>query len=72
MAPSPMTEIILFVLPSKSLATDIPSPADIEVELCAVPKGSYSLSDLLVNPDSPPPCRKVRIRSRLPVMILWG
>ena len=70
MAPSPITEIILFVFPSKSLATDIPRPAEIEVELCAAPKGSYSLSLLFVNPDSPPPCLKVRIRSRLPVIIL--
>ena len=39
-APSPITEIILFVFPSISLATDIPRPAEIDVELCAAPKGS--------------------------------
>ena len=65
-----MTEMILFVLPSKSLATDIPSPAEIDVELCAAPNESYSLSALLVNPDKPLPCLKVLILSLLPVIIL--
>ena len=36
------------------------------------PFGAYSLSDRLVKPDRPPPCRSVRIRSRRPVMILCG
>ena len=44
----------------------------IEVELCAAPKGSYSLSDLFVNPERPFPCLIVRILSFLPVKILWG
>ena len=42
------------------------------VELCAAPKGSYALSARLVKPDKPPPCRRVRMRSRLPVRILCG
>ena len=42
----------------------MPSPAEIEVDECAAPKQSYSLSARLVNPDSPPPCRSVRIWSR--------
>ena len=45
---------------------------EIEVELCAAPKGSYSLSDLFVNPDNPLPCLKVLILSFLPVIILCG
>ena len=37
------------------LAMAKPSAAEIEVELWAVPNGSYSLSDRLVKPESPPP-----------------
>ena len=51
-------------------ATAIPKAEEIEVELCAAPKGSYSLSDLFVNPDRPFPCLMVRILSFLPVKIL--
>ena len=36
----------------------MPRPAEIEVEECAAPNGSYSLSARLVKPDSPPPWRK--------------
>ena len=36
----------------------MPRPAEIEVEECAAPNGSYSLSERLVKPDSPPPWRK--------------
>ena len=43
---------------------------DIEVELCAAPNGSYSLSVRLVKPDKPPPLRKVLISFFLPVKIL--
>ena len=46
--------------------------AEIEVEECAAPKGSYSLSDLFVKPLSPSFCRSVRMRLRLPVKILCG
>ena len=43
-----------------------------EVEECAAPKVSYSLSARLVKPDRPPPWRSVRMRSRRPVRILCG
>src|SRR3990167_6102905 len=33
--------------------------AEMDVELCAAPNGSYSLSLRLVNPDNPPPWRMV-------------
>ena len=46
--------------------------AEIDVDACAAPNGSYSLSSRLVNPESPPGCRSVRMRSRRPVMILCG
>ena len=46
--------------------------AEIEVEECAAPKGSYSLSARLVNPLSPSFWRRVRMRSRRPVRILCG
>ena len=49
-----------------------PSAAEIEVELCAAPNGSYSLSLRRVKPLRPPPWRKVRMRSRRPVTILCG
>ena len=39
----------------------MPSAAEIDVELCAAPNGSYSLSDLFVNPESPLPCLRVFI-----------
>ena len=53
-------------------ATAMPSPAEIEVEECAAPNGSYSLSARRVKPDRPPPWRRVRMRSRRPVRILCG
>ena len=70
--PSPITAIALPGLPVILLATAKPKAAEIDVELCAAPNGSYSLSVRLVKPDSPPPVRNVRIRSRRPVMILCG
>ena len=71
-APSPITAITLSDLLDNLLASAIPSADDIEVELCAAPNGSYSLSDLLVNPDNPSPCLKVLILFFLPVKILCG
>ena len=56
---------------SGSVSTQV-FAAEIEVEEWAAPNGSYSLSLRLVKPDRPPPWRKVRIRSRRPVRILWG
>src|SRR3546814_4166406 len=72
MAPSPMTAMALSGLSASLLATAKPSAALIDVELWAAPKGSYALSARLVNPESPPPCRRVRMRSRRPVRILCG
>ena len=39
-APSPMTAITLRSTPSSLAAVAMPSPAEIEVELCAAPNGS--------------------------------
>ena len=71
-APSPMTATTLCDNPDRSRATAMPSPAEIDVDECAAPKQSYSLSARLVNPDSPPPVRSVRILSRRDVSILCG
>jgi hypothetical protein len=71
-APSPITAMTCRSCPFKSRPNAIPKPAEIEVELCAAPKGSYSLSTRRVNPDKPPPCRRLRMRSRRPVSILCG
>ena len=70
MAPSPITAITLFLLFDNFFATAIPSVEEIDVELWAAPKGSYSLSVLFVNPDNPPPFLKVLILSLLPVISL--
>jgi hypothetical protein len=53
--PSPITLMTLRLSPLRSRATAKPQPAEIEVEECAAPKGSYSLSERLVKPESPPP-----------------
>ncbi len=71
-APSPITATTLRGVPCSSDATAMPSPALIEVLLWAAPNGSYSLSARRVKPDSPPPWRRVRMRSRRPVRILCG
>ena len=67
-----MTAIILFNLLDNLLASAMPRADDIDVELCAAPNGSYSLSDLFVKPDNPLPCLKVLIFDFLPVKILCG
>uniref|UniRef100_A0A0A9EES8 Dxs1 n=1 Tax=Arundo donax TaxID=35708 RepID=A0A0A9EES8_ARUDO len=72
MAPSPITATTLFFPPLRSLPTAIPSAAEMVVELCPVPKQSYSLSARFVNPASPFVCRIVDILSRRPVRILCG
>ena len=69
-APSPITAITLFDLLDSLFASATPNAEDIDVELCAAPKGSYSLSDLLVNPDRPLPYLKVLILDFLAVRIL--
>jgi hypothetical protein len=71
-APSPITAIARPGSSESLLATAKPSAEEIEVELCAAPNGSYSLSLRRVKPLSPPPCRNVRMRSRRPVTILCG
>jgi hypothetical protein len=71
-APSPITAMTLLDLAAKSRATAMPTAAEIDVDECAAPNGSYSLSARLVKPESPPPCRSVRMRSRRPVRILCG
>src|SRR3546814_2050812 len=62
--PSPITAIARPGWSLSLFATAKPSAALIEVDECAAPKGSYSLSLRLVKPDSPPPVLSVRIRSR--------
>src|SRR5690606_25518670 len=54
-APSPMTAMALPGAPDSLLAVAKPSAAEMEVDECAVPKGSYSLSERLVKPERPPP-----------------
>ena len=54
-APSPMTATTRFLRPCRSRETANPSADEMEVEAWAAPKGSYSLSDRLVKPESPPP-----------------
>ena len=49
-----------------------PSAAEIDVELWAAPKGSYSLSLLLVKPLTPSFCLRPIMRFRRPVIILCG
>ena len=71
-APSPITAITLSDLFESLFASAIPNAEDIDVELCAAPNGSYSLSNLFVKPERPPPCLKVLILSFLPVNILCG
>ena len=52
-APSPITATALPGPPDSLLAIANPSAAEIEVELCAAPNGSYSLSLRLVKPLRP-------------------
>ena len=72
MAPSPITAITSFDLFDSLFATAIPRAEEIDVELCAAPNGSYSLSVLFVKPDKPFFCLSVRILPFLPVNILCG
>ena len=69
-APSPMTQITFALSLLMSFAILIPKPADTAVELCAVPKGSYSLSFLFTKPYKPSFCLNVSIFFFLPVIIL--
>ena len=58
--------------PLNSEASAMPSAAEIEVDECAVPKVSYSLSSRRGKPDRPPSWRRLGMRSRRPVRILCG
>ncbi len=70
--PSPITAMASPVGIPMSRPTTNPSAAEIEVELCAAPNGSCSLSARLVKPDRPPSWRSVRMRPRRPVSTLCG
>ena len=52
-APSPITATTLCDLLSRSRATAMPSPAEIDVEEWPAPNVSYSLSARLQKPDKP-------------------
>ena len=71
-APSPMTATALRSSPFSLAATAMPSAAEIEVDECAVPKVSYSLSSRAGSREMPPSWRSVAMRSRRPVRILCG
>ena len=58
--------------PFSRAARAMPSAAEMLVELCAVPKVSYSLSSRRGKPLMPPHWRSVRMPSRRPVRILCG
>src|SRR4030067_1090345 len=70
--PSPMIAMTLKVSFFLSLPSIMPRAADIEVELCPVPKASCSLSFLLGKPEMPPYCLSVEKLLYLPVRSLWG
>ena len=72
MAPSPMMATALRAEPCCLAAMAMPSAAEIEVDECAVPKVSYSLSSRRGKPLRPPYCRRLAMRSRRPVRILCG
>ncbi len=72
MAPSPMMATDLRASPLSLAASAMPSAAEMEVDECAVPKVSYSLSSRRGNPLMPPSWRSVGMRSRRPVRILCG
>ena len=71
-APSPMMATQWRLSPLSCAPSAMPSAAEIEVEECAVPKVSYSLSSRLGKPDRPPAWRSVGKRSLRPVRILCG
>jgi hypothetical protein len=71
-APSPITATTRRASPFIVLPIAMPSAAEIDVELCAVPNVSYSLSTRRGNPEGPPHCRSLCIAARRPVRILWA
>jgi hypothetical protein len=71
-APSPITATTARFSPLRRAATAMPSAAEIEVEECAVPNASYSLSLRRGKPAMPPNWRSRAMPSRRPVRILWA
>ncbi len=71
-APSPMIATAFRFSPFRRAATAMPSAAEIEVDECAVPNVSYSLSSRRGKPEMPPSWRRVDMRSRRPVRTLCG
>ncbi|MNR28102.1 hypothetical protein D3C85_1454110 [compost metagenome] len=71
-APSPITAMPTRFSPLVRAPRAMPSAAEIEVDECAVPKVSNSLSARRGKPEIPPYWRSVDMRSRRPVRILWG
>jgi hypothetical protein len=69
-APSPITAITRRSSPLRCAAIAMPSAAEIEVDECAVPNVSYSLSERRGKPDGPPAIRNLLIAARRPVRIL--
>ncbi len=69
-APSPITATTLLASPSRFAAIAMPSAAEIDVDECAVPKVSYSLSERRGKPDGPPAIRSRLMSARRPVRIL--
>ncbi len=69
-APSPITATTRRSSPLRAAAIAMPSAAEIDVDECAVPKVSYSLSERRGKPDGPPAIRSRAIACRRPVRIL--
>ena len=67
-----MTATALRGSPRSFAAWAMPSAAEIDVDECAVPKVSNSLSSRLGKPEMPPNWRSVDIASRRPVNTLCG
>ncbi|MOA17839.1 hypothetical protein D3C78_1381080 [compost metagenome] len=71
-APSPMMATARRSSPLRLAARAMPRAAEMLVDECAVPNVSYSLSLRSGKPDRPPSWRRLGMRSRRPVRILWG
>jgi len=69
-APSPITATTARLSALRFAAMAMPSAAEIEVDECAVPKVSYSLSTRRGKPAMPPHCLSFAMPSRRPVRIL--
>ncbi len=67
-----MTATTLQSSPLRSRAAAKPAAAEIEVDACAAPNGSYSLSGTLGEAGEAAGLRSVRMCLRRPVSILCG